>query len=256
VTARIRAVPIRWITAFIDRPAAGFDEAAAFWLAVAGSTLSPRRGPDGAFATLLPADGDAFLRVQRIGEGRGGTHLDLHVEDVAGLAARAVEAGATVLDEDDAGGLVVLRSPAGLPWCAVAHHGEAHVPPPVPVPTDDGPAAAHRVDQVCIDIPPAAFDAECRFWGAVTGWEVRDTRRAEFRRVEVPDAMPLRLLLQRLDDDAPAARAHLDVASSDRPAVVAHHVALGAEVLAALPWWTTLRDPAGVAYCVTTTPPT
>jgi uncharacterized protein (TIGR03083 family) len=32
---------------------------------------------------LLPSDGDAYLRVQRISEGSGGCHLDLHVSDLA-----------------------------------------------------------------------------------------------------------------------------------------------------------------------------
>ena len=45
---------IRWVYAFIDRPKERFDQAAAFWTAVTGTTLSARRGADGEFATLLP----------------------------------------------------------------------------------------------------------------------------------------------------------------------------------------------------------
>ena len=48
--------PVRWTTAFLDSPS---RVAEPFWQAVTASGLSPRRGPDGAFATLLPPDGDA-----------------------------------------------------------------------------------------------------------------------------------------------------------------------------------------------------
>ncbi len=65
-----------------------------------------------------------------------------------------------------------------------------------------------------------------------------------------PDTQPLRFLVQRLDDEGPAG-AHLDLASSDRSAEVARHEALGAEVTFVGDFWTVLRDPAGLSYCVT-----
>ena len=55
---------VRWITGFVDRPAETFDACEAFWLAVHDATLSPRRGDADQFATLVPPDGDAFLRIQ------------------------------------------------------------------------------------------------------------------------------------------------------------------------------------------------
>ena len=54
---------VRWLTAFLDRPAATIDAATAFWRTVTGSTLSTPRGEHRQFATLLPPDGDAYLRV-------------------------------------------------------------------------------------------------------------------------------------------------------------------------------------------------
>ncbi|HEX4865441.1 MAG TPA: VOC family protein, partial [Acidimicrobiales bacterium] len=84
---------IRWITAFIDRPAGPFEDAVQFWMEATGSRLSQPRGEFGEFATLLPPGGDAYLRVQRV-QGGGGCHVDLHVDDVDDLASRATAAGA------------------------------------------------------------------------------------------------------------------------------------------------------------------
>lgn len=238
---------VRWLTAFIDRPAASFEAAVRFWCAVTGSSLSQTRGEHDEFSTLLPPDGDAYLRAQRIEQGPGGSHLDIHVDDLAGFARRAISAGAQ--EQHGYNDVVVLRSPAGLPWCVVEHHGEEHRPMPRPA-GDAG--ALHLVDQLCIDIPAASFDEECAFWSRVTGWEQRHSSvRSEFRYLDRPVGCPLRLLLQRRDDDDGAARAHLDLASSDRDAVVAHHVRLGATVTARFDGWTVLADPSATVYCVT-----
>jgi hypothetical protein len=51
-----------------------------FWREVTGSALSPFRGVAAEFATLLPPDGDAYLRVQRVKDDPGGHHLDLHAD--------------------------------------------------------------------------------------------------------------------------------------------------------------------------------
>jgi GNAT superfamily N-acetyltransferase len=72
----------------------------------------------------------------------------------------------------------------------------------------------------------------------------------EFSRLDV-EGLPMRILLQRLDEPEGPARVHLDLAVSDRSAETARHVALGAEVERHDEWWTVLRDPAGLAYCLT-----
>ena len=117
---------VRWLTAFIDLPAPVFDEGGAFWAAVTGYTLSGRRGDHEQFVTLLPDEGDAFLRLQRLGTGPAGCHLDLHVDDVAATRLQATSLGASV--KHDHGSYVVLASPAGLSFCAVPHRGEAERP--------------------------------------------------------------------------------------------------------------------------------
>lgn len=60
-------VPLRdtqWVFAFIDRPAEGFETAAAFWTTVLKWTFSSRRGDHGESVTLLPSDGDAYVKLQ------------------------------------------------------------------------------------------------------------------------------------------------------------------------------------------------
>ena len=228
---------IRWMTGFLDSPS---RDAEAFWVAVTGSSgLSPRRG-GGVFATLLPVDGDPYLRVQVVADPPARGHLDLHSDDVAGLAARAVSLGAVRVFAD--GGLVVCRSPAGLVFCVVPWAGEAVRPAPV---------GLSLVDQVCLDIPVGVFDGEAGFWCALTAWERRPVAGLpEFDVLVRGAAQPLRLLLQRVGGSV--AGMHLDFACADVPAEVARHVALGAEVVRRVPGdWTTLRDPVGRVYCLT-----
>ena len=122
----------RWLTLFLDFPAEAFDAGVAFWREVTGSELSPFRGPAGEFATLLPPDGDAYLRVQRTADGSGGCHLDLHVDradpldQVAGhvdfacasrelLAPRHAASGARVLSVFP--GWTAMTDPTGRPYC-------------------------------------------------------------------------------------------------------------------------------------------
>ncbi len=237
---------VRWLTVFIDRPAATFDVAAQFWLAVMGSTQSPSRGGHGEFATALPGDGDPYVRLQRLEDGPARLHLDVHVDDVRAVADLAVSLGATQLA--DVGDVVVMSSPAGLTWCVVAHDGESVVPPPTSWP--DG--SRTRVQQVCIDVAPERFDAECAFWSTLTGWSARPGARAEYRGLDVPTEIPLRVLFQRQDEVHPDhdVSAHLDVFCSDVDAAAEQHRQLGAQLVAEFPWWTVMRDPSGVEYCL------
>ncbi|GAA2900308.1 hypothetical protein Acy02nite_83210 [Actinoplanes cyaneus] len=240
---------IRWVTGFLDTPAADAPVAEQFWLAVTGTTLSVRRG-DGTFATLRPPSGDAMLRVQVVGDdGPARCHLDLHVADPFTAAPPLLALGAAEVMRDDE--IVVLRSPAGIAFCLVPWSGERTAPPAAVWPGGQ----ASLADQVCLDIPAAGYETEVAFWRAVTGWEFEPMPDSpQFQRLLPPAPIPMRLLLQRLDDGP--AGVHLDLACDDVPAEVARHEALGATVVRRLPGdWTTLRDPAGRAYCVTARPP-
>ena len=237
---------ILWLTAFLDYPGPDFAAGTNFWRAVTASSLSPPRGTDGEFATLVPSSGDAYLRVQRIGDGAANCHLDLHVDDIELHAARAKERGASVVRRGQ--GIVTMRSPGGLDFCVVAHHGEHERPLPSLWP--DG----HRsiLNQVSVDVAPGDFEAECAFWSDFTQWQVHAGIRPEFAYLTRPPDVALRLLLQRVDDPSKdRASAHLDLSSDDVKSEVRRHEALGASVLWEFENWTTLIDPAGLRYCVT-----
>ncbi|MGZ4441866.1 MAG: VOC family protein [Nocardioidaceae bacterium] len=233
---------VRWVTAFLDTPADAAARAERFWCAVTGSALSPRRGTDDEFATLVPPDGDAYLKVQVVGRAAPGMlHLDLHADDVDALAARAAELGAETTRHRL--GYVVCRSPGGLSFCVVRHSG-ARRPAAVA-----WPGGRSLVDQVCLDMPSSVYDDECAFWAALTEWRLRPG--TDFDHLDPPPGMAIRFLLQRLGEPTGPVRAHLDLACDDLDAEVSRHEALGARVVRRTEHWTTLCDPAGREYCVT-----
>jgi hypothetical protein len=232
---------IRWTYAFIDRPAPVLDRARSFWTAVTDTRLSEPRGGQGEFATLLPDDGsDACVKVQGVADGAGGAHLDFAVDDVPEFVKSAVGCGASMAAEHE--GWAVLRSPAGQLFCAVPWHGESVRPPVV---------RGSRLDQVCLDVPPSAYDTEVAFWGALLpDWQSLSGSLPEFHVVKPPPGLPIRILLQRLGEERPLS-AHLDLACADIGATRAEHELRGAEFVARGRHWTVMRDPAGGTYCLT-----
>jgi hypothetical protein len=248
-------VLFRWLTLFLDFPAEAFDAGVTFWREVTGSDLSPFRGAAGEFATLLPPDGDAYLRVQRTADGSGGCHLDLHADPAAGTvdqaAERAVALGATVRHVSE--GLVIAESPGGFTFCLVRWHGENHGENMVPPPASLDTGGASRADQLCLDIAPDAFERECAFWTALTGWDLRAGTRPEFAYLDRPAALPVRLLLQRRDraDPLDQVTGHVDFACASHELLAARHAASGARILSASRHWITMADPTGRLYCLT-----
>jgi hypothetical protein len=232
-------VTVRWTYAFIDRPYGGLAGARAFWTAVTGTRPSEPRGDRGEFLTLLPEGADACVKLQGVAEGDGGAHLDLCARDVRELVGTARRLGADLVA--DHGDWAVLRSPAGQLCCAVPWHGETRRPPVV---------AGSRLDQVCLDIPPSAYDAEAAFWAGLTGWERLAGSLPEFEVLRAPAGLPVRILLQRLGAERPAS-AHLDLACADIAAVRSRHEARGAVRVREGAHWTVMRDPAGGTYCLT-----
>ncbi|HEU5005894.1 MAG TPA: VOC family protein [Jatrophihabitantaceae bacterium] len=232
---------VRWLTAFLDCPHPELHPTVEFWSAVTGFALSPWRGEGEQFATLVPRTGDAYLRVQDVHESVARVHLDLHVDDPPALAAHGLSLGAVDVTEGD---VPSLRSPAGIVWCAVEHAGETQLPDAAV-----WPSGRSQVDQVCLDIPPSKYAPEVTFWRELTGWAWIDSG-TEFQRLDGP-AGTMRLLMQRLDDEAPDASAHLDIASTDRSAEAQRHIALGARHLYEGRGWSTLADPTGRRYCIT-----
>jgi hypothetical protein len=234
------ASSIRWTYAFVDRPLGLFGPACAFWTAVTGTRLSELRGEQEEFVTLLSEGADACVKVQGVGAGPGGAHLDFSVDDVPAFMESALRLGADTVAGHD--GWAVLRSPAGQLFCAGPWHGEAVRPPVV---------AGTRLDQVSIDIGPGSYDAEVAFWSALLpDWTSLSGALPEFHVVKPPPGLPIRILLQRLDEERPAS-AHLDLACADIDAARARHEELGATVVSHGRHWTVMQDPAGGTYCLT-----
>ena len=239
-----------WVSAFLDLAPERHDEAVVFWAAVSGYAVSDPRGEAAELRSLVPPAGDDHLTTQRLLDGPSGVHLDLHVADPRAAADEALARGATEVHASGHGH-VVMASPGGLTFCCVAH------PASVPAPPAAWPGGRSVVDQVCLDIAPAAYDVERAFWIATTGRTPAASSISEdFESLRPPPGQRVRLLLQRLADDQPSTTAHLDLACDDRAAETARHRSLGAGLVREHPHWTVLVDPAGLRYCLTDREPT
>ena len=110
----------------IDAPAQQQADEVAFWSGASGKDLAQLSYPEYHGARLTPS---LVLLVQELGEGAPRVHLDIHTDDVEAEVARLTALGATAVDRQD--NWVVMRDPAGLPFCVV------QAPPSE---LDDGPA--------------------------------------------------------------------------------------------------------------------
>lgn len=241
---------VRWAWIFLHheeggpagRDAEAVDDAWRFWATVTGSAISARRGDRSEFATLVPVEGDGWVKLQRTLVGDG-THLDLVVDDIDAAADLAGALGAEPVDSSE--GVRVMRSPGGYVFCFTSWAAEGRPSQQV----RQGQEAL--LDQLCLDIPASLFEAETAFWSAVTGWELSSSAHEEFRSLVRPSAIPVRLLLQRLGADEGVVSGHPDVACADRAASVQRWVEVGATVVEEHPGWTVMRDPAGLVFCLT-----
>jgi predicted enzyme related to lactoylglutathione lyase len=105
-----------------------------------------------------------------------------------------------------------------------------------------------KLSKVVVDAPADSHDAEVAFWQAALGVQLtRVERFPEFHGADVPET-GVGLLTQQIG--AGPARVHVDIHCSDRAAEVARLEKLGATVLHDGEYWTVMRDPAGLAFCV------
>ena len=237
-------VGVRWMWLFLDVPRESAEPTWAFWGEVTRCSVADRRGEVDEFATLQPQSGDPWVKLQAVGGPRG-VHLDLDVDDPVAAADLAIGLGASEVRRvlDETGGFVTLRSPGGFVFC-LTHAGSPA--------TQQRSGEPDLLDQLCLDVPGEHFASEVGFWSALTGWPVRaEHAEEEFRALARPDGMPVRILVQRLGEPSGPVRGHLDLASGDRAATVARHVAAGATAVREHQYWTVMRDPAGGEYCVT-----
>ncbi len=231
---------ITWTCLFLDCVESVADDAWDFWRRATSSTLAPARGEHGEFSTLAPKQGDAWLKLQRVG-GAGGVHLDLHVVDRAGAVAEAVALGAGVRRELD--DITVLASPGGFAFCVVEDAGARRVQ------VRDGLATI--ADQLTLDIPSEEYEAEGAFWAALTGWEQRPGSLPDFRSLARPPEIPVRVLLQRLEDPSGVVRGHPDFACRDLTAAVGEHQGMGSRPISGGRFWTVMEHPSAGVYCLT-----
>jgi hypothetical protein len=134
-----------------------------------------------------------------------------------------------------------------LPFC-VLRARERRPPPPVSWP------AGHRTRlvQLCIDSPADRHEAEVAFWRSFLGGRWVDSSSPEFAgKWHDDDGSPIQLLFQVLEEPTGNVRAHLDLGTDDVAAEAHRLVELGATDVGPGSGWHTLRDPAGLLFCVT-----
>ncbi len=142
-----------------------------------------------------------------------------------------------------------MTSPGGWPFCLVRRRDRSR-----PAATQWPGGQRGRLVQVCIDSPAELHDREVEFWRGATGWRWQESPDEEFAGKLYPEpGSPIQLLLHKLgqDDEGRTTRAHLDLGSDDREREADRLVGLGAERLWTGGGWITLRDPAGLLFCVT-----
>jgi hypothetical protein len=239
-----------WLHAVLDLPPDA-GPAEAFWVETLGWPLGEPWADHPELRSFTPPSGDAYVHRQTV-HGDPGVHLDVEVADVLSETGRLVDLGATPVRRT--ADWQTLRSPGGLAFCLV--EGQQHAARPGPV---TGPAGLRRrLVQVCLDIPARHLDVEPDFWRAVLPWrEVVITEPEFLGRLVPPPGAPLQVLLQRLGDDdgGTTTRAHLDLGSDDIAAYAERLVGRGAVHLHTGGGFIALRDPAGLAFCVTANSP-
>lgn len=100
----------------IDCTADTYNAATAFWAGAVGAEPVPV--PDEPeYVELSGQAGDLSIGMQRLGDGPSRVHLDIESDDIEAEVARLVGLGATEVERIRS--WVVLRDPAGLPFCVI-----------------------------------------------------------------------------------------------------------------------------------------
>ncbi len=248
---------IHWLTVRLIVPGPEWltERTSAFWAEVTAST---RTGP----GLLQPEQGAPYLALERLdgapapGQGPDGRcRLGVEIgpgDSLERATEQAISLGATPAGHDD--DAVRLESPGGYEFSLSASRSpEVSVPPPGRL--DAG--GLNRADQICLDVPPSRFGAECAFWQTLTGWPLTSDPASEFASLRRPADIPIRILVQRRDAAGPdePVTGHLDFATQDRKNLAERHIRAGATRAGEFPGWISLRDPAGRVYCLTARDP-
>jgi len=100
----------------IDVPEADHDRELAFWSGATGQQLIRFDRHPEYHGAELPGH-DLGLLVQRLGDGPGRVHFDIHTDDPAAELARLEKLGAELVAQVHA--WWIMRDPAGLPFCVI-----------------------------------------------------------------------------------------------------------------------------------------
>jgi hypothetical protein len=101
----------------IDVPSADHERTLQFWGRAIGRAWSQYERFPEYHGVGLPGNAEFSLLIQLLGEGEPRVHLDIHTDDLAAEVARLTALGAT--KERDEGRWVIMRDPAGLPFCVL-----------------------------------------------------------------------------------------------------------------------------------------
>nr|WP_221474522.1 VOC family protein [Planomonospora venezuelensis] len=107
----------RLYTVVIDVPQAGHDREVEFWRGAIGPELKANESYPEYHGALL--HGQEFaLMIQRLGEGEGRVHVDIHTDDLEAEVARLERLGAERVQKAN-DRWWIMRDPAGLPFCVI-----------------------------------------------------------------------------------------------------------------------------------------
>jgi hypothetical protein len=107
----------RLLKIVVDVPAADHDRELAFWGAATGQSLTQfDRHPEYHGAALHGQD--FWLLIQRLDDGPGRVHIDIHTDDLAAEVARLERLGAQRVQQVHS--WQVMKDPAGLLFCVIA----------------------------------------------------------------------------------------------------------------------------------------
>lgn len=109
---------------------------------------------------------------------------------------------------------------------------------------------AHRsvLSKIVIDVAPGDHTRELAFWEGAVGQPLPQFERSpEYHGATLVHGH-VGLLVQRLREGE--SRVHVDIHTDDVAAEVARLERLGAERVEERSYWTVMRDPAGLMFCV------
>jgi hypothetical protein len=106
----------RLLKIVIDVPEADHDRELAFWSGATGQPLARFDRHPEYHGAALPGQ-DLWLLIQRLDDGPGRLHLDIHTDDPAAEIARLEKLGAEVVQQVHS--WWIMRDPAGLLFCVI-----------------------------------------------------------------------------------------------------------------------------------------